>query len=127
MTFRISPELLSRFEPVAREQLKQVVTDRGSQLFTADSFKVEGRDPLVITFLYAPRRDATMLDPTPLPVEARGDKGQIKRVIVPLAVDDQGRRLVAWERQPEKLWRSQPASHTDNQAEKKLAILREVL
>jgi len=66
LTFRISPELLSRFEPVAREQLKQVVTDRGSQLFTADSFKVEGRDPLVITFLYAPRRDATMLDPTPL-------------------------------------------------------------
>jgi hypothetical protein len=62
----MSPELLSRFEPVAREQLKQVVTNSVSQFFTADSFKVEGKDPLVITFLYAPRRDATMLDPTPL-------------------------------------------------------------
>jgi len=62
----MSPELLSRFEPVAREQLKQVVTNRVLQSFTADSFKVEGEDPLVITFLYAPRRDATMLYLTPL-------------------------------------------------------------
>jgi len=60
-------------------------------------------------------------------VEARGDKGQIKRVIVPLAVDDQGRRLVAWERQPEKLWRSQPAPQNDSQAGKKLIMLREFL
>ena len=62
----MSPELLSRFEPVAREQLKQVVTNRVSQFFTADSLRVDGNDPLVVTFLYAPRRDATMLDPTPL-------------------------------------------------------------
>jgi len=48
----------SCFEPVAREQLKSVVTNRVSQFFTADSFKIEGRDPLVIRFLYAPRRDA---------------------------------------------------------------------
>ena len=47
----MSPELLSRFEPVAREQLKQVVTNRVSQFFTADSFKVEGKDPLVVRFL----------------------------------------------------------------------------
>ena len=47
----MSPELLSRFEPVAREQLKQVVTNRVSQLFTVDSYKVEGKDPLVIRFL----------------------------------------------------------------------------
>jgi len=60
-------------------------------------------------------------------VEARGDKGQVKRVIVPLAVDDQGKRLVAWERQPEKLWRAQPASQDSTQAEKKLSILRESL
>ena len=33
----MSPELLSRFEPVAREQLKQVVTNRISQFFTVDS------------------------------------------------------------------------------------------
>jgi hypothetical protein len=58
----MSPQLLSRFEPVAREQIKQVVTNRVSQFFTADSFKIEGKDPLVVTFLNAPRRDATMLD-----------------------------------------------------------------
>jgi hypothetical protein len=38
-------------EPVAREKLKQVVTNRVSQFFTADSFKIEGRDPLVVRFL----------------------------------------------------------------------------
>lgn len=47
----MSPELLSRFEPVAREQLKQVVTNRVSQFFTVDSYKVGGKDPLVIMFL----------------------------------------------------------------------------
>jgi hypothetical protein len=36
---------------VAREQLKQVVTNRVSQLFTVDSYKVEGKDPLVVRFL----------------------------------------------------------------------------
>ena len=44
----MSPELLSRFEPVAREQLKQVVTNRVSQFFTVDSFRIEGKDPLVV-------------------------------------------------------------------------------
>jgi hypothetical protein len=38
----MSAELLNWFEPVAREQLKQVVTNRVSQFFTVDSFKVEG-------------------------------------------------------------------------------------
>jgi hypothetical protein len=47
----MSPELLSRFEPVAREQLKQVVTNRVSQFFTVDSYKIEGKDPLVVRFL----------------------------------------------------------------------------
>jgi hypothetical protein len=46
----MSPELLSRFEPIAREQLKQVVTNRVSQFFTVDSNKVEGKDPLVVRF-----------------------------------------------------------------------------
>jgi hypothetical protein len=36
---------------VAREQLKQVVTNRVSQFFTVDSYKVEAKDPLVIRFL----------------------------------------------------------------------------
>jgi hypothetical protein len=47
----MSPDLLSRFEPVAREQLKQVVSNRVSQFFTVDSYKVEGKDPLVVRFL----------------------------------------------------------------------------
>lgn len=45
------PELLSRLEPVARAQLKQVVTNRVSQFFlVVDSEKVEGKDPLVVRF-----------------------------------------------------------------------------
>jgi hypothetical protein len=47
----MSPELLSRFEPIAREQIKQVVTNRVSQFFTVDSYKVESKDPLVVRFL----------------------------------------------------------------------------
>jgi hypothetical protein len=47
----MSPELLSRFEPVARAQLKQVVTNRISQFFAVDSEKVQGKDPLVVRFL----------------------------------------------------------------------------
>lgn len=46
----MSPELLSRFEPIARAQLKQVVTNRISQFFAVDSEKVEGKDPLVVRF-----------------------------------------------------------------------------
>jgi hypothetical protein len=42
------------------------VINRVSQVFTVDSFRVEEKDPLVVRILYAPRRDATMLDPTPL-------------------------------------------------------------
>jgi hypothetical protein len=37
-------------EPVAREQLKQVVTNRISQFFAVDAEKVEGKDPLVVRF-----------------------------------------------------------------------------
>ena len=47
----MSPELLSHFEPMAREQLKQVVTNRVSQFFTVDSYRIESKDPLVIRFL----------------------------------------------------------------------------
>jgi superfamily II DNA or RNA helicase len=60
-------------------------------------------------------------------VEARGEKGQIKRVIVPLAVDWEGRRLVAWERQPEKLWRATPAHNSELEMERHLALLHEIL
>jgi superfamily II DNA or RNA helicase len=57
-------------------------------------------------------------------VDARGDKGQIKRMVVTLGVDWEGKRHVAWERQPEALWRT-AASHTGKQADDKLAILRD--
>jgi hypothetical protein len=40
--------LRRRFEPVARAQLKQDVTNRVSQFFAVDSEKVEGKDPLVV-------------------------------------------------------------------------------
>jgi hypothetical protein len=46
----MSPELFSRFEPIARAQLKQVVTNRISQFFAVDSEKVEGKNPLVVRF-----------------------------------------------------------------------------
>ena len=48
-------------------------------------------------------------------VEARGDKGQIKRMIVTLGVDWEGKRHVAWERQPEKLWGA-PGLHPNRKA-----------
>jgi len=56
-------------------------------------------------------------------VDARGDKGQIKRMIVTLGVDWEGKRHVAWERQPETLWRT-AAGHTAKKADERLAILR---
>jgi hypothetical protein len=43
-------ELLSRFEPIARAQLKQIVSNRISQFFAVDAEKVEGKDPLVVRF-----------------------------------------------------------------------------
>ena len=58
-------------------------------------------------------------------VEARGEKGQVKRVIVTLAADGDGKRLVAWERQPEKLWQGQPAPQNGGQGGVKVAFLRE--
>ncbi|MEI7731352.1 MAG: helicase-related protein [Verrucomicrobiota bacterium] len=60
-------------------------------------------------------------------VETRGDKGQVKRLIVPLAVDEQGRRHMAWERQPEKLWHAQSSPQLANHADQNLTILRETL
>ncbi|MHB8526196.1 MAG: DEAD/DEAH box helicase [Candidatus Acidiferrales bacterium] len=60
-------------------------------------------------------------------VEARGDKGQVKRMIITLGVDGEGRRHVAWERQPEKLWRSQVSSQTERHGDRKLTILRNIL
>ena len=48
-------------------------------------------------------------------------------MIITLGVDEEGRRHVAWERQPEQLWRSQAPSQSGKQADKKLAILRNSL
>jgi hypothetical protein len=60
-------------------------------------------------------------------VEARGDNGQVKRMIVPLAVDTEGKRLASWERQPEKLWKASPSTLNGNQSDTRLALLREFL
>jgi hypothetical protein len=60
----MSHELLSRFEPVAREQLKQVATHRVSQFFIVDSFKA--RDDEVVVLEPSNRRACQ------LPSEKRG-------------------------------------------------------
>ena len=60
-------------------------------------------------------------------VETRGDKGQVKRAIVQIAVDMDGKRLVAWERHPEKLWHAQPSSQPGAHVEKLVSLLHETL
>ena len=60
-------------------------------------------------------------------VEARGDKGQVKRIIVTLGVDAEGKRHVAWERHPEELWRLQVTNQDRKQAVNKLSVLRNTL
>ena len=60
-------------------------------------------------------------------VDTRGDKGQIKRMIVTLGVDWEGRRNIAWERQPETLWKSQANGHRSKQADERLSVLRNTL
>jgi hypothetical protein len=60
-------------------------------------------------------------------VEARGDKRQLKRMIVTLGVEGDGRRRVAWEREPERLWRSQAVSRDGKQADERLPALRNML
>jgi ERCC4-related helicase len=60
-------------------------------------------------------------------VEARGDKGQVKRMIVTLGVDWEGKRHVEWEREPESLWRLRMSSQNGNHVDKKLSVLRNTL
>jgi hypothetical protein len=60
-------------------------------------------------------------------VEARGDKGQVKHLIVNLGTDWDGRRHVAWERQPEKLWRSQVSAQDKKPVTERLGLLRNAL
>ena len=60
-------------------------------------------------------------------VETRGDRGQVKRVVISLAVDTAGRRLVTWERQVERILRAQPASESGAHTDQELSLLRETL
>jgi hypothetical protein len=60
-------------------------------------------------------------------VEARGDKGQLKRMIVTLGIDGEGRRHVAWERQPEKMWRSAVSADNGKRGDSKITVLRDTL
>jgi len=60
-------------------------------------------------------------------VEARGDKGQLKRMIVTLGIDGQGRRHVAWERQPERMWRSAVSADNERRGDSKITVLRDTL
>jgi SNF2 family DNA or RNA helicase len=60
-------------------------------------------------------------------VEARGDKGQVKHLIVNLGADWDGKRHVAWERQPEKLSGSQISAQDKKPVTERLALLRNAL
>jgi hypothetical protein len=60
-------------------------------------------------------------------VEARGDKGQLKRMIVTLGIDEEGKRHVAWERQPERMWRSAVSTDNGRQGDSKVTVLRDTL
>ena len=60
-------------------------------------------------------------------VEAKGDKGQLKRTVALIALDPEGRRLAAWERQPEKLWRAQPAAQPFATTEAKVSLLHSII
>jgi SNF2 family DNA or RNA helicase len=60
-------------------------------------------------------------------VEARGDKGQLKRMIVTLGIDGEGGRHVAWERRPERMWRSTGSADNGRQGDSKIAVLRDTL
>jgi hypothetical protein len=57
-------------------------------------------------------------------VEARGEKGHVKRVIVALAVDAEGKRLIAWERHPDRLFRQQPSRKVGRPDEEWLTLLK---
>ena len=60
-------------------------------------------------------------------VEARGDKCQVKRTIVLLAVDMEGKRIPAWERHPEKIWLGQPSLTNGMPFEQMLGLLHDTL
>jgi hypothetical protein len=60
-------------------------------------------------------------------VEARGDKGQTRRTIVTLAVDMEGKRLLSWERHPEKLWHAPPTGPSGANPDVMLLLLRDKL
>jgi len=60
-------------------------------------------------------------------VEARSEKGQTKRIILPLAVDASGKRLLVWERQPESLWKLRDAPASGFTTDQRASIAREHL
>jgi hypothetical protein len=53
-------------------------------------------------------------------VESRSEKGQKKRIIFPLAVDADGKRLLEWERKPESVWVLPAASNDQSTPNLKL-------
>lgn len=60
-------------------------------------------------------------------VEARDDKGQLKRMVVTLGIDGEGKRHVAWERQPERMWRSGVSAGNGRREDPEITILRDAL
>ena len=51
----------------------------------------------------------------------------MKRMVIPLAVDTDGKRHITWERQPEVLWKSPVLNRNVRHANQRLALLRNSL
>ena len=60
-------------------------------------------------------------------VEARGEKGQLKHLLLALGVNGEGMRHVEWEREPETLWRITGVNQYGTRADRNLSILRNTL
>jgi hypothetical protein len=118
--------------------VKTLLTTQRELSFQKENVQLIGLDhPLVATFLKKYRElppeelgvcvgspDGTEGVFAAWAVEARGDKGQNKRMVIALAVDSEGKRHVAWERQPDMLWKSAVFARRISQADQRLALLR---
>ena len=60
-------------------------------------------------------------------VEVRGEKSQLKRVVMTIAVDSNGKRLITWERAAERLWRARSVIPTGTSAANSIILLHEIL
>lgn len=60
-------------------------------------------------------------------IEVRDHRRQSKRLVLSIGVNLEGHRVIAWEREPEKLWRSAPVQQPACDLTTRLALLHEKL